>query len=1005
MSEQSRQLQEALQLFLRESICSVFPEFGQDLLSKAEVYVADEDDLVFDEKEDLDQVLIPISGEFVFAANTAFSPGESMLAGCELYHMVGVEEVCARRFSAVSMRCLRSGFVLGLSRVHFFELFGGEGQLLQSVRVLSQSSAILSFARMLRKAGVGTSDLVDILSRIGRYRLVDDKLDRSLAPMIVFVTQGNANFSFANKFVTTGDWFICPVDGAGALSFSEHSVAHVLSLNTLSRGRSELVSSVCIHRDELRRMSDKEGIRLGVEIDPSDRVKKIDLSSIAKVLRSVSVTDLRISDDSHGLVGRTVHNWLTLNRIVLPEAVDFVNVRDGERLTPLRMAKEIERHGYVCRAVELSQCDDIQENPVLTLWRGRPIVVFARVMNRYLFLDSQLGASTMRISEANRLWSSNALYIDRAATKRSQILQERSNKGSSSRVMLTLINDNIIRARSLVNNIGALEVFQFLVALTFPQFFGLIFDQALNGRELGVLSYYLIGFGLVLFFRSVAESLSGFIRGIVLGGVKYLNASSLVRQALKGGVVGGAGGASEFVSGQSLVEYYVGLSVQQYTRFPNVVISLTGFSILLLITKWQVGLVFLVACAISVGVNRFFVQARFETINGLNRSRVEVFDRIHELIRGISTIKTCAIENEVISRVGIDNLGLAEKEFLMSKFHSIKTLLLSLIAQVTIYFSIYSCIADISSSNMGLGALVAISLYLGFGIELINELCGIQTLQLLKTQLSDSVLPKSLPKREFDETGTMAIQLMGDISLDGVSYRYGEKGGKVLSDISFSVKPGQIVAIVGRSGSGKTTLGKLLTGQLMPSGGRILVDGKDLREVAPSSVRQYLSYVSQHPQLYSGTILSNIAFDEDSPDLEQVKTCAKATRAHDFIKNLSNHYFYSLYEGGVGISAGQRHQIALARALYKRPRLLVIDEATAHLDPAIEKSVSDGVMRLMDGRTVFVIVHRLAVARRADTILVLKDGRLVESGSHEELIRKNGEYTEMYRHQTGVELQ
>lgn len=238
-----------------------------------------------------------------------------------------------------------------------------------------------------------------------------------------------------------------------------------------------------------------------------------------------------------------------------------------------------------------------------------------------------------------------------------------------------------------------------------------------------------------------------------------------------------------------------------------------------------------------------------------------------------------------------------------------------------------------------------------------------------------------------------------EIHFSHVSFRYGPEQPDVLSDLEFTVKTGQVAAIVGSSGAGKTTLVNLLPRFWDVTEGAILFDGIDIRDITMKSLREQIGIVTQETFLFADSVAANIAYDDVESDTEKIIETAKAANAHDFIMKLPNQYDTMIGELGVKLSGGQRQRLAIARALYKDAPVLILDEATSALDTESEREVQAALERLLTGRTSFVIAHRLSTILRADRIFVVQDGAIVEDGRHDELMALDGEYARIYRMQ------
>jgi ATP-binding cassette subfamily B protein len=305
-------------------------------------------------------------------------------------------------------------------------------------------------------------------------------------------------------------------------------------------------------------------------------------------------------------------------------------------------------------------------------------------------------------------------------------------------------------------------------------------------------------------------------------------------------------------------------------------------------------------------------------------------------------------------------------------------------------------------SELTLGQLIAFRIISGYVTQPLLRLSSIwQSIQELRVsfeRLSD-VVDTPEESNEADKANIPLPSIEGNVVFENVSFSFAAGAPEVLSTINLTVEPGTFVGVVGQSGSGKSTLMKLLPRLYAPTNGRILVDHYDISKVELYSLRRQIGIVPQEPLLFSGTISDNIALTNPDASSEAIVTAAKIAAAHAFIMELPSGYSTPVGERGASLSGGQRQRIAIARTLLARPRLMVLDEATSALDYETERQVCDNLREAMKHCTVFFITHRLSTIRRADRIIMLHQGALVESGTHDELMALRGRYFALYRQQ------
>jgi ATP-binding cassette subfamily B multidrug efflux pump len=374
--------------------------------------------------------------------------------------------------------------------------------------------------------------------------------------------------------------------------------------------------------------------------------------------------------------------------------------------------------------------------------------------------------------------------------------------------------------------------------------------------------------------------------------------------------------------------------------------------------------------------------------------------RLEQNLRGMAVVRGFAQEPAEIARFDADNTTVYNTSMTVARAGGFTGAFVLLLASIGSVLVLGVGGGLVINDMLTLGELVAFNSYM---LQLIMPVRRLGTIfnMLGESQTSAERVFEILDARSEVENAPDAEKLgdiQGQVTFENVSFGY-LGTSKVLSDLSFRIEPGQVVALLGPTGSGKSTIVNLIPRFYDVTEGAIKIDGKDIRTVTIESLREQIGMVLQETMLFGSTIRENITFGKPDATQEEIEAAAKAAAAHDFIMSMPQGYDTEVGERGVTLSGGQRQRIAIARALLLNPRILILDDATSSVDTDTEQQIQHALNQLMRGRTSFVIAQRVSTVRNADLILVIDGGKLVAQGKHSDLIRESGIYAEIYHRQ------
>ncbi|HXK01442.1 MAG TPA: ABC transporter ATP-binding protein [Verrucomicrobiae bacterium] len=437
----------------------------------------------------------------------------------------------------------------------------------------------------------------------------------------------------------------------------------------------------------------------------------------------------------------------------------------------------------------------------------------------------------------------------------------------------------------------------------------------------------------------------------------------------------------------------------------GIITALLTLFILLKLSALLTGIALFFVVVFGLGLSQAFTKIR-PIFRERGKINAEVTGRLTESLAGVRVVKGYhaeASEARVFS-AGVQRLldNVMRSLTAISLMSLSATVLMGVVGGTVMYVGARQVLSR--PPVMTVGDLFSFTAYLAFLVAPMFQLVGIGT-QLTEAVAGLDRTQEVLHEKPEDEEPSRIRQIgmvQGYVSFEDVTFEY-DAGKTVLYGIGFQSEPGTVTALVGPSGSGKSTIISLVAAFHQPSTGKILVDGTDLSTVKLDSFRSQLGVVLQDTFLFDGTIKENIAFARPGATDEEILSACRIARVDEFAERFEKRYDTVVGERGVKLSGGQRQRVSIARAILADPRILILDEATSSLDSESEAAIQEGLAYLMKGRTTFVIAHRLSTIRRADQILVVEDGRIVERGTHESLYDLHGRYYDLYTRQHGID--
>ena len=662
------------------------------------------------------------------------------------------------------------------------------------------------------------------------------------------------------------------------------------------------------------------------------------------------------------------------------------------------LARAGESLGFITRGVQCTFESLLGfELPFIVHWEGYHYVVVYGISKRQVWVaDPAVGFKKMSVEEFERGWSGTCLMFTAGhnmvelSVSRSPWVRFAGYLRPYKKILL-----HLFMATFVIQVLGIVP----------PLIIQNILDGVIVHQNLNLLHLLIIGLIVSSFFAQIMSTIRAFLANFMVRSMDFAMMSQFFKHTMslpysffakrKTGDI-----FARFQENQTIRAF---LTESTVTTVLNLLMVFIYFTIMFFYNVKMT--LILIGFVIPIVMLTVLVTPKIKNYaREVFTSSTDAKAFLMEALGGAETIKGMGSERPVRLKWERKYAKALDVQYRAQKFNILVGLASQLLNAATTIAILWFGANLVLTHELSVGQLIAFTALMGSVLAPLMALVGLWSL-LNDAAVAMERLGDVLDLEPEQKPGELASRvvlpdLQGEIRLEGVYFRYGgNETAYVLENISLDIKPGELVAIVGRSGSGKTTLAKLLVGFYIPTEGKVVVDGYDMSVVDKEYYRAQVGYVMQSNLLFSGTIADNVASGDESPDRRRIEEVAKMADAHGFISKLPLGYEQVVGERGVGLSGGQIQRLCIARALYHDPRLLVFDEATSALDTQSESNIIGNMHDILKGRTAVIIAHRLSTIMRADKILVLYDGSIVEQGRHEELVDRKGMYFQLVQKQ------
>lgn len=1006
-----------------KSLLNVLPELKRCFVDNGDVEMFVDGQSVQKEGEPILRFTLLLKGTLALQTNNGESIG----------HLVPGRSLCLKQFlndEPAPYAAVAQGSVMTISipREVVLRLFSMHPHVDRYLRLVSEFRSVRSFRHMLGGMGVEMQEIVEIVSVI-RPTPMTVEAGESINPdhlLVYFIEQGEFAVSGKqgnNKIEGTlaeGAWF------GGEALVAPHRLSYEVKAKTQARvlvAQAKQLAAAVKREALLEKLYGDPCVKGSTQVFkafgsaeagtfsvmPGER---IGVEDIERLGISAPLDQLRAATDVRDSLVSSIANLCAIRQLTVNMHGIQSELSGLDRVSPLRVAESLERFGLAVTnlACEFDQIAS-QQLPALTRYGERFVVLLAARKAAVVLCDPFQGFIAVARKDFEEHWNKQVFEVEEVPTDKIGV---NAPKGETATARIDRIKAAIFKnltsglrpLRGLLFSRAMMMLLTLFLGTMSPKFTQHLIDEVLTLRDVPTIWLLSIGSAFFVFYRTFIDILGSFSWTHFSTRFDRVASRQFMRHYLSADMkLDPVARVGDIQARSGQLAQIKSFLTDQSFGIVQTIVSAVVYTCFLLQYDWKLAgiafLVFPITFAVRA-INRRILRSKFEVMFENGKLQSSIFG---EQIGSIATVKALCAEEPLRrrwERVALDNAlmrrGLG---YISSGIEGVSGVLCTCVQVACMYFGIKLAI----DSKITVGEIIAVNMYVGSLLGPVRSLAGlfdtIEQIKLAMTKVAD-VFGAPRIDEPSASLGLSWSNLEGKIRMDNVNFRFSNETPWVLQDVSVTIFPRQVVALVGRSGCGKTTLAKVIGRTLAPTSGRIFYDDTDAALLTPACIRAQIGTVMQENQLFAGSVLENIAFGDDAPDENLVARAAGQAGASEFIMRLPNSYQFHLSEGGIGLSGGQKQRISIARTLYLNPRILIMDEATSALDAESESAIIGKMREILDGRTAIIIAHRLSTIRNADRILVMEKGRIVEEGVHDELMANRGYYWDLFREQVAA---